>query len=257
MPQDPLTQALLSNTLQNQATLDQGPSDPNGSHIGPEPNPFTAAVSRFANQYGLNPDNYKDANTNPLLRLLGAARSVGSTPLGQGALSIGMGAVSGGGSGELPFESPGLPSAPSSSLLKSVFAANPKAEPAYNAMMKSQLPQVMANRAAENTAKYSQNADTHDALLDLHVSDRPHIIKTDTGHAFPVPIEATSNTSVGAPTSSSRNLPADRMSQAGMTPEMIRDIRSLGVQGAVAKYPQMNPNTLRGIANGDVYSQVK
>lgn len=248
MPQDPLQQALMVQQTQPQAP------DPNVPSIGPEPHPFTAAISRFASQHGLNPDDYKNPNTNPLLRMLGAARSVASTPVGQGALGLGAVAFGGGGAGELPFENPGLPSSPSpapaSPAIRSVFAANPKAEPAYNAMMKSQLPNVLAQREAANAAKMEHNTAVNQSLKSLDAGT-PKMVPTETGFAIPIPRD------LGSPTSSSNNSTPVRLRTAGLDVSAIREIRSMGLKAAIEKYPNLNANTLRGIVTGDAYSQIK
>lgn len=50
---------------------------------------------------------------------------------------------------------------------------------------------------------------------------------------------------------------ADKMAKAGLSPDIINDIRALGTVAAQAKYPQFNNNVLRDIAHGNSWNWVK
>ena len=48
-----------------------------------------------------------------------------------------------------------------------------------------------------------------------------------------------------------------RLAKSGLTVDMIRDIRTLGAQAALKKYPHMKADTIRGIVRGDSWSRIK
>jgi hypothetical protein len=49
----------------------------------------------------------------------------------------------------------------------------------------------------------------------------------------------------------------DRLAKSGLSEDDIRSMRKLTMDQLKAKYPNMNPSTLRGIMTGETYSHIK
>ena len=72
-------------------------------------------------------------------------------------------------------------------ILEEVFAANPAARGAYERMLESQGPEVLAAKRAANEARLDELTRTNQALTNV-ASDSPQMIPTETGHAIAIPI---------------------------------------------------------------------
>lgn len=234
MPQDPLTNLLL------QKQLGQGSDQPLPDTLTPDQEVAQASSPLSAlrkpiqggTDYLLSALGLRNQKPGDLATGLGAATSaVGMAPIGK---ALGEG----------------------SSLLKEIFARNPGAEAVYGRAMAAQAPEMMEGLNAARSSKYARAANAHDALLDLVHSDRPRLIPTETGFSIPIPISSQEAKPSGATSATGTSL-STKMTNLGLTPEIIQDIRSIGPRQAMQKYPHMNINTIYGIASGDSWGSVK
>ena len=245
MPQDPLTQ-LLAQRAMSQGQPDQSLPD--------TLSPDQQAAQAQAPLAGLRKpfENGMDY----LLSTLGVrGQRPGNLPT---ALGAGTAAMLGG--PKMPFGSlKGVGSAEeaTSPLLREIFAKNPAAAGIYNKAMQAQLPEVLAGRQANAAARYATQANAHDALLDLEHAGRPRPIPTDTGFATAIPLHTESVSAKIPYLSRQASMIQTKLGNAGLTEDMIRDIRSLGVEMAARKYKDLPYETVRSIASGGTWNSIR
>lgn len=155
-----------------------------------------------------------------------------------------------------------------SPLLRKLFAENPAAEATYTKAMATQLPEALAARHAAGVSRYATQDKAHDALLDLLHSDRPRPIPTDTGFMTAIPRDGNLPTPsipmvpdkpsiLGGSGTNVASTRATNMAKTGLTPAIVRDIRTLDKVSAIEKYPTLSPSTIWGILRGDTYGGIK
>jgi hypothetical protein len=134
-----------------------------------------------------------------------------------------------------------------------------KAPPALSLKRPTGMPAQYAREASFRSGKPSREANFEKALQRSRLEEIPTSRGVEDLKDF-VPsrgsqaVPPVSGQVVGNRSTTGR---ASVLSRAGLTENIIREIRSLGLEGARQKYPNMNPATLRGIITRDSYGWIQ